>query len=686
MTIIKDENKQHDLAFLLFVKQRFFTFIAVQIVNLIILVPQLELWLIALAGVCIFWQVGIFTNHIARPSKVIKFFAALTGCVVLAISAINLGVLLTMLHLLCLSYLLKPLELKTRKDFYQFVLLGIFILATSLIFYQSIYFFAAVFVILVLNLAVLSSYFSNDKTLILDYKTSFKLVILSLPLTLCLFFLFPKISPFWHVPTASSAKTGLNDNVTIGDISSLALSNDLAFRAEFLSAPPSYQQMYWRALVLENFDGTHWRRKPMTKRDIVKNVGINLNEAGRLLTYQVIVEPSDQYWLFSLASTKVDKVTQAKIIYQLKDDTLVSREKVNQRFSYQATSASSPFKQIAVSDDIKQRNLSISQKANPKLRALAVDLRQLFKDNRALIHAVLDHFRIQNYRYTLNPPPIYDHSLDTFYFETQAGFCEHYASSFTFLMRAAGIPARMVVGYLGGEYNAQGNYYSIRQRDAHAWSEVWLAEEGWVRVDPTSAVDPSRVEKGFSTQLLSEQESLSQDFVFSSYFDALWLAQLRSKFSALDYQWTKLVINFSQNKQRSLLLSWFGDGYFVKSVIVIVAVIALTAGFIWLLFIIKNRSKKTAIWITYYQKSHLAMKKLGLKKSNEQSESQFIDEILQFDHNLGQCYKQLSTSFHHLHYGKNTELVKKQRIKMMAAEYQQFIDMLKSLNTRVEHT
>ncbi|MDG1751338.1 MAG: DUF3488 and transglutaminase-like domain-containing protein, partial [Thalassotalea sp.] len=420
----------------------------IQSLNLLTLSTELSLWFITLGSLCLIWQMAIHRQIIPRPSRLIKFFVSVVGCLLLAISAREMGVLLGMIHLLCLAYLLKPFEMNTRKDFYQLAVLGLFILATSFIFMQSIYFTAFICTLIIVNFAWLVSYFSSEKRINVQVRTSLKLIGQSLPLAIVLFIFFPKISPFWHVPLANSAKTGLSDSVSIGDISKLALSNELAFRVEFTEQAPNYSQMYWRALVLDQFDGVTWRRSKKLKQDILTKAQLEqqLDFTKTQLSYQVITEPSYQRWLFALDVARLDDVKQNKIVYQLSDQTLLSRENIAQPMSYTVTSFINNQIELSLNKAGQNNNTYVDKQSNPRLMALAQKLKRDYSEPLAIVQQVLSKFRKEQFRYTLSPPLLSNssnnNSLDEFYFKTQAGFCEHYASSFTFLMRAAGIPAR----------------------------------------------------------------------------------------------------------------------------------------------------------------------------------------------------------------------------------------------------
>jgi len=655
--------------------------IVIQLCNLLTLSTELAGWFVALASLCFVWHSTIYLKVVKKPSRILKLLIAIVGCLLLFLSGKELGLLLSMLHLLCFAYLLKPFELGSRKDFYQLVILGFIVLATSLIFQYSIYFAMVIFVLLIINIAFLLCWFSEKKILFYQLGFAAKLLFQSLPLAIILFVVFPKIPPFWQMPAASSATTGLSDNVAIGDIAHLARSNELAFRVEFDGVAPAYEQMYWRTLVLDNFDGTHWRKKKTPSRQasipshsslLIKNkIEFNQNEQG--VGYQVIAEPSYQHWLFALDIAKLENVKHNKRVYQLLDHTLFSQEKVSQLLSYQVTSYLQSPLNLLIPADKKSQYKEVDASSNSELRVYGAELRAKFQhDDSAIIQAVLTRFRQQNYRYTLSPPRLNNNSLDEFFFTTKAGFCEHYASSFTFLMRTAGIPARLVLGYLGGEYNQQGNYYSVYQRDAHAWSEVWLAGRGWVRIDPTSAVDPRRVEQGFSEQLLSEQQAFSS--AFSNLASVAWLNQIRMQLDALDYQWTKLVINYSQDKQNKLMKDWLGDKADIKSAIIIALSLIFMAASIWLSQQFKRRKTKPVVWLSYLLQAERYLARLGLVKDNTASTVQFCQQVGDYNSKLGIHYRSILDGFEQLQYKNKSANQTPQQIEN---QQQQTVNIMK---------
>ncbi|MGB1199714.1 MAG: DUF3488 domain-containing protein, partial [Thalassotalea sp.] len=338
--------------------------------NGLTLVLELSGWLIAFIVISLLWQGSIYLTLVTQPNRVVKLLVSIAGLFLLALSAKQLGLLNTMVHLLVFSYLLKPLEIKTRKDFYIQVLLGIFVLTTSLVFIQSLYFMVLVIVILLVNLMLLMSFFYqpiSQNQRLLAKRVALTLV-QSMPLAVVLFVGFPKIAPFWQMPAAKNAEVGLSDEVKVGDIANLALSNKLAFRVEFAQTPPSYQQMYWRTLVLEDFDGVKWHQtsnyklwQQATQRSTFSPPkAVDLTQIPKV-NYQVIAEPSYQHWLFGLSIMANVTSAQQKIV-ENKNFTVSATKKISSVTSYQVTSALTNQINIPLSERQRQRNLRIGNR------------------------------------------------------------------------------------------------------------------------------------------------------------------------------------------------------------------------------------------------------------------------------------------------------------------------------------
>ena len=575
----KNSNK-HSSKPIILNSKLFFALLVLQLLNLLTLVTQFHWLYILFASIALATQ---FVVHVKATRQALLnasinqtscyypapsilpswaiLVLAIAGSVAIALAGRELGLLLSMIHLLCFAYSLKVFEITKRKDLYQVVVLGVFVATSSLIFVQSIYFSLAVIVLVFANFIILLRFFAPSMLLLTQIKLLSKLSLYAIPFAVVLFVGFPKLSPLWQVPKAKAAKVGLSDQVKIGDIAQLALSNELAFRVSFENSSPAHAQLYWRALVLDDFDGITWQQAAQSNR-LRQQQGNNLAHLsnasnvenivlrGEGIAYQVIAEPSFQSWLFALDFATSEQAN----IGQRSDFALFYHGIISQTISYQVTSYPETILAPELTPSMRSLNLSLNSQSNPKLTAKAQQLRQRYSDDRALINQVLTDFNQNNYYYTLQPPSIQNNSLDEFYFQTRAGFCEHYASAFTYLMRAAGIPSRMVVGYLGGEFNPNGNYLSVYQRNAHAWTEVWLPEQGWQRVDPTAAVDPERVERGFSSDLMQQYADLSSGmFSMQPLKTMQWYKQLKMQIEAIDYQWTRWVIGYTGQKQSQLM-------------------------------------------------------------------------------------------------------------------------------------
>jgi hypothetical protein len=686
-----------------------------QCLNVAVIALELSTWMQAILALLLVWQ-GLLlhksrgnvkkvihrkkqqphktNNQLIKISPLVLGVFALLGCAVIFITAKQVGLLASMVHLLCFSYVLKAFELKARRDFYQLFLLGLFVLASSLIFQQDLAFSLLTFLLLIVNLVVLLQFFTHEKSLGINVKVITILLGQSMILAIVLFVVFPRLSPFWKVPLAKSAEIGLSDTVKPGDIADLTRSTKLAFRVDFnQQTVPDYSQLYWRTMVLENYDGKEWSRSHHSNIQASRGLP-NTAEKGFIdaalktdvqpLTYQVIAEPSFQQYLFALAPAKITGPNTTNII-TLADYTFQNSTVISQAVSYQLTSSLGAPISLDISKQSKARNLRYPKSSNPRLEKLGLQLQQEYVDVEQRAKAVLSLINKQQYSYTLQPPILMNNSLDQFFFDTKAGFCAHYASAFTYLMRASGIPARMVTGYLGGEYNGdkntektgKGGHLSVYQYDAHAWSEIWVAGKGWLRIDPTGAVDPERVNSGWSTQLQQQQSLLNKDLIsLYQIKNSTLLNSLRLQFDALDYQWTRWVIGFTSKRQYELLKHWFGEMFPWKLALIIT--VALVVSMATLLFILQllNRIKVSTLpkttWQLIYLKALKQLAKKGLEKPNAMTVNDFSKMVRTQYPEVSIAFTRLSGSYNSLSYKKLTTQAEKELTKLMQQQYQQF--------------
>jgi transglutaminase-like putative cysteine protease len=521
------------------------------------------------------------------------------------------------------------------------------------------------------------------------------LIIQSTILAVALFLVFPRLSPFWQMPIAKSAQIGLSDKVKPGDIAKLTRSTKLAFRVDFKEQKvPSYDQLYWRAMVLEDYDGKQW-----TRHDVhLSNQNLQAERENRILvaanqiktsalSYQVIIEPSYQKFMFALAPAIVSN--DQRDITAMPDYTFLSTSLISQAKSYQLTSYLNAPLALEISSHSNNINLRYPKGSNPRLEQLASKLKQDFIDPQALAKAVLARIFKEDFSYTLEPPLLKNNSLDQFFFDTQAGFCVHYASSFTFLMRASGVPARVVTGYLGGEYNDVNSseqndtkgHMSVYQYDAHAWSEIWVQGKGWLRIDPTGAVDPQRVNSGWSNQLLQQQSKLTNDFLtLYQLKNNAWLNKLRLRFDALDYQWSRWVIGFTGKQQFDLLQKWFGNMKPWKLAIIIGAVLIISMSLLMLILQFLHRDNRKRLpqkkWQAIYLSALSKLAKLGLTKSKEMTVNDFAKAVRQKTPELAISFTRLSNTYNTLSYQALNDDEQQRLTAAMTQQYRLFITAL----------
>ena len=418
------------------------------------------------------------------------------------------------------------------------------------------------------------------------------LMLQGLPIAALLFFMFPRLAaPLWGLPADRSARTGLSDTMTPGMFSELTLSDEVAFRVDFEGPPPPPAQRYWRGPVMSRYDGRVWSAASLPI------LASPLNEVGgKSVLYTVTLEPNNLPWLFALdlpssvprASADGSAAAVPIFLGLTRDQQLLARAPITQPVRYAVLSTlrdSFP----ATSQQEARANVRLPP-GSPRTTALARELRERNPDDAAYIRAVLLHFHDEPFVYTLAAPLYERDPVDQFMFEGRRGFCEHYASAFTVMLRAAGIPARVVTGYQGGEMNPTGGYMIVRQSDAHAWTEA-LVNGRWQRYDPTAAVAPSRVERGFASSL-PEGEPIP----LFSRLDGGWLKDLGLVLDSVNHSWRNHVVDFNYQRQRALWRDMSLDVFAPWQIVVAVAAAAgLWGGGILLWLAVRRRRKERAL-------------------------------------------------------------------------------------------
>jgi transglutaminase-like putative cysteine protease len=371
-------------------------------------------------------------------------------------------------------------------------------------------------------------------------------LLVALPLAIVLFLFFPRLAgAFWAVPRPDEARTGLGDDMSPGSISRLVESDEPALRVRAAGLLPRPTQRYWRGPVLHDFDGYTWRRRRTPPGEAPA-----LEFYGESYRYEVTLEPNTHQVLIGLDMPRPDgqalQLARPTFDYQL-----IVPQALDRPLHYQMESFPHYRSVATLSPAARRLDLNLPVNRNPRSVELARSLRAQAPSDSAFIDAVLDYFRRGNFEYTLTPPLLDPNSIDDLLFRTHEGFCGHYASAFAMLMRAGGVPARVVTGYLGGQWNPFGRYLLVRQADAHAWTEVWLDGRGWMRVDPTSVVAPGRLTDGFDplgAAGFGAERSLRS---------ALWMRSTVQAWQAMNAWWQDQFVSFNFTKQLSLL-NWLG--------------------------------------------------------------------------------------------------------------------------------
>ncbi|KIQ00804.1 MULTISPECIES: DUF3488 and transglutaminase-like domain-containing protein [Pseudomonas] len=525
----------------------------------LVIVPHLghlPLWVIGLWLGCAFWRVQIFRMRAGYPTRVLRI-----GLIVLA----GLGVFLSRgtlvgldggVVLLIAAFILKLLEMRTRRDALVLIFLGFFVVVTAYLFDDSI--LVALFSLLpVCALLAALIGLQQSGTATRPWRTlrlSASLLLQALPLMLLLFLFFPRLGPLWSlpVPNERGAVTGLADSMAPGDIAELTRSGELAFRASFEGEVPPRSELYWRALTLDHFDGRRWSQSPVAQFSPPPQ----WQPRGEPLRYSIVMQPTTRPWLFALDVAQTD----LQGTRQMGDFRLQRNRPVDRALLYDVSSWPQAIREPQERRNGMQTWLRLPQQGDARSRAWAQELRQQHPQDEQLVAALLGHFNRQPYVYTLTPTPLGADSIDEFLFDTRSGFCAHYAGAMTFVLRAAGIPSRVVAGYQGGELSGNGRYVQVRQFDAHAWVEYWQAGKGWTSVDPTFQVAPERIEQGLEQALAGEQSFLA-DSPFSPlrYRNLTWLNELRLAWDDLNYGWQRWVLGYQGAQQFELLQRWFGQ-------------------------------------------------------------------------------------------------------------------------------
>ncbi len=526
-------------------------------------VGRLPLWTSAFAGALLLWRGALAWRGRPLPGRwVLGGLLALTLALTVAthrtIVGAEAGVTLIVMLLA-----LKTLELRARRDAMVVFFLGFFTMLSNFLHSQSLLTAAAMLVALLgLLTALVNAHMPVGRPpLAQSMRLAGRMALLGAPIMLALFVLFPRMAPLWGTPSdPNQGRSGLSSEMRIGNIASLVLDDSVALRVRFLTPggqPPPQSALYFRGPVLTAFNGRDWYALSQPEGQALAGASpapARLEVQGEPLRYELTLEPHRQPWLLTLdAAPEAPQVPEGLRAFMSPELAWTANRPIREVLRYQAQS----YPRFTHGPETRTRALrayvQLPAGLNPRTLELARQMRQdpqlAGADAEAFVQAALQRLRTGGYTYTLEPGVYGQHTADEFWFDAKQGFCEHIASAFVVLMRALDIPSRIVTGYQGGELNGVDGYWTVRQADAHAWAEVWMEGRGWLRVDPTGAVSPSRV--GAFQRLQAPRGAFGN--AMDAVIDPSLVQSLRAVWEAVNNGWNQWVLNYTQARQIDLL-------------------------------------------------------------------------------------------------------------------------------------
>ena len=510
------------------------------------LLLNLPVWV---AGWCLtFWGYALlaYKKRWPWPNRTVRLTLACIGFMTVLIF-LGRGSLGGQMFIGLLSVMagLKPLETKSHRDRVVTLFMTYFIIISSLFIIENLLITLYMFASVLATTACLIHFNYPERHLKTNLRLAALIMVQAIPLMILFFILFPRAEgTFFTLPGRYQGRTGFSESMQPGSISKLVREDRTAFRVQFQGKFPDTASLYWRGLVLWHFDGKSW-----TRGDVPEGYQPRVR-GQKVFQYDMILEPHGKKYLFTLDLP----LTTPPLTRLTEDFTLMTRWPLRKTHRYQVQS--SPDARIHILGRQGQIARQLPENGNPKAKWLAKAWLSRLGSSEAVLDQAMAYFRQNGFSYTLSPPLLGENPVDDFMFGSKSGYCEHFASAFAYLMRAAGIPARIVVGYLGGEHNSYGNYLIVKQYHAHAWVEVFMEKQGWIRVDPTAIVAPERVSMGLADSLLSES---LPDFLVQT-----GLGRMRNFFRKADYmwdainlQWDTWFMEYSRLEQLHLVTGFF---------------------------------------------------------------------------------------------------------------------------------
>jgi transglutaminase-like putative cysteine protease len=502
---------------------------------------RVPLWAGAASLLLIGWRLAAARGAVRLPGSAARILLALLLVAVVLLRFHTLNGLPAGTALLMVMSALKLLETRARRDQFVMVAAGLALLLAACLDRQSLARVPLYALEAWLCCAALAVVATPSCTVRTALALAGRSLLIAAPLAVLLFLFFPRLpGAFWAIPRGEQALTGLSDTLSPGSVVRLVSSYEPVFRVQFAARIPPPEERYWRGPVLHDFDGFTWRHPSG-----IVHRHPPLQYLGTPYRHRVMLEPSRQRWWFALDTPARSPDPNVLLTY---DNQLLAAEPVTDPLSFEALSYTRTLALEPLSAYARRQDTALPPRANPRSVALGESLRARARSDQGFVLAALDYLRTGGFAYSLTPEWLGADAVDDFLFNTREGFCGHYASAFVTLMRAGQVPAHVVTGYLGGEWNPVGGYFVVRQSDAHAWAEVWLEGRGWTRIDPTAVVAPERLRRGVF-DLLPEALATAERLLRGS----VWLTRWLQGWDAANAWWSDHVVRFDFPAQLGLL-------------------------------------------------------------------------------------------------------------------------------------
>ena len=611
-------------------------------------------WLFLLALLTVAWRLMVHSGRWSFPHWSVRIGLLLLVLIGLLLELRAGSVMVVTVGLLLAAFLLKLMEMYQRRDALVVLFVAFLLIACSFLFFQSIpmalYSLLSLIVVTACLNTVYRSQQNND--IWRPLKRSAVLYLQALPMMLVLFLIFPRIGPLWQVDTNTGQSfTGLSDSMSPGDVSRLTRSAEIAFRARFDGPLPPEDQRYWRGLTYDRFDGRRWTRSsdPAGRHDVPGGGSIQLLN-GPEYRYQMTMEATGQHWRYALDVP----LSYPAFMRRMSDMTLQGKDPLMQRTQYPLSSRLG-----RVKDPLSGARLSdywqLPSQGNEKARQLALQWKTQSRNAHDFSLKMLNFFAT-DFRYTLEPPLLMqNHPIDQFLFDTRQGFCGHFASAGAFMFRAAGIPARVVGGYLGGELNPLDEVLTVRQYEAHAWLEYWDKESStWQRLDPTSVVAPLRLAQPAAQMFSNEPAFLADSMLMrNGFLSGALLKQLRLRYEAINYSWHRWVLNF-HDRQTGFLQQLLGKISAVKVILLLLVpgglVLLAVAGSLF----IRRGARKDPLQKALQQLDK-RLQPEGLERQNGETAGHFFSRLALSYPSLSDEFSALSGYYEQIRYAENAD-------------------------------